>query len=148
MKTCPACNHQNPDDTRICKSCGNRLENSAGWGKTRIRDADIEAFAAGYLVADRYEIVSEIGIGGMGVVYRVRDTRLQSREMALKMIHPQLIELPEAKQRFEQEVNTCLDLLHPNIVRVHNLEEYENIGCNFLERSGRGSDKGFSRERN
>jgi len=148
MKTCPACNHQNPDDTRICKFCGNRLENSAGWGKTRIRDADIEAFAAGYLVADRYEIVSEIGIGGMGVVYRVRDTRLQSREMALKMIHPQLIELPEAKQRFEQEVNTCLDLLHPNIVRVHNLEEYENIGCNFLERSGRGSDKGFSRERN
>lgn len=83
------------------------------------------AYAPGFLVAGRYEIVKEIGRGGMGVVYRVKDRMLQNREMALKMIHPQLVELPEARQRFEQEVNTCLDLLHPNIVRVHNLDEWQ-----------------------
>ena len=127
MKTCPGCNHQNSADAMICESCGYRFDNSSGWAKTKIRDVDLEAFAPGYLVADRYEIVREIGRGGMGVVYLVRDMRLQSREMALKIIHPQLVELPEARQRFEQEVNTCLDLLHSNIVRVHNLEEWQGL---------------------
>ena len=125
MKTCPACKHQNLADALICESCGDSLGIGSGWEKTTIRGTHLEAFAPGYLVAERYEIVKEIGRGGMGVVYRVRDTRLQSREMALKMIHPQLVELPEAQQRFEQEVNTCLDLLHSNIVRVHNLEEWQ-----------------------
>jgi len=127
MKTCPACNHQNLGDALICESCGDRMEVSSGMEKTKIRDAEMEAFAARSLLASRYEVVREIGRGGMGVVYRVHDTRLQSREMALKMIHPQLVELPEAQQRFEQEVNTCLDLLHPNIVRVHNLEEWQGL---------------------
>ena len=127
MKTCAACNHQNSVDALICESCGDRLEISSGWEKTTIRSTHVEAFAPGYLVAGRYEIEKEIGRGGMGVVYRVKDIMLQSREMALKMIHPQLVELPEARQRFEQEVNTCLDLLHPNIVRVHNLEEWQGL---------------------
>ena len=123
MRTCPACGHQNLADALICGSCGHRFEISSGWEKTTIRGTHLEVFAPGSLVAERYEIIREIGRGGMGVVYQVRDTRLGGREMALKMIHPQLVELPEARQRFEQEVNTCLDLLHPNIVRVHNLEE-------------------------
>jgi len=127
MKTCPACSHQNPADALICESCGDRLEIRSGWEKTTIRDSHLEAFAPGYMVADRYEIIREIGRGGMGVVYQVRDTRLGSREMALKMIHPQLVELPEARQRFKQEVSTCLDLLHSNIVRVHNLEEWQGL---------------------
>lgn len=95
--------------------------------ETWIRDTDIEAFAPGYLVAEPYEVVREIGRGGMGVVYLVRDLRLQSRQMALKMIHPELVELAEARQRFEQEVNTCLDLLHANIVQVHNFEEWQGL---------------------
>lgn len=127
MKFCPACNHQNPDDAISCGSCGDRLVISSDLQKTIIRGTQPEAFAPGYLVADRYEILKEIGRGGMGVVYRVKDTRLLNREMALKMIHPQIVELAEARQRFEQEVNTCLDLLHPNIVRVHNLEELEGL---------------------
>jgi len=127
MKSCPACSHQNPADALICESCGDPIEIRAGGEKTTIRGTHVEAFAPGYLVANRYEIVKEIGRGGMGVVYRARDTMLQSREMALKMIHPQLVELPEARQRFEQEVSTCLDLLHSNIVRVHNLEEWQGL---------------------
>ncbi len=78
-------------------------------------------------MANRYEIVQELGRGGMGMVYLVQDEWLESREVALKMIHPQLVELPEARQRFRQEVSTCLDLLHPNIVRVHNLEEWHGL---------------------
>jgi len=127
MATCPSCNHQNIANALICESCGDRLEIGSGLENTIIRGTHVEAFVPGHLVADRYEIVKEIGRGGMGVVYRVQDSRLGSREMALKMIHPQLVELPEAKQRFEQEVNTCLDLLHPNIVRVHDLEEWHGL---------------------
>ena len=50
MKTCPACNHQNPADALICESCGDRLEISAVWEKTTIRGTHTEAFAAGYFV--------------------------------------------------------------------------------------------------
>ncbi len=79
------------------------------------------------MIAGRYEVVKELGQGGMGVVYLVKDIRLQNRLAALKMIHPQLVENPQARQRFEQEVGTCLDLMHPNIVRVHNLDEWQRL---------------------
>ena len=87
MKTCPACKHQNLADALICESCGDRMGIGSGWEKTTIRGTHQEAFAPGYLVAERYEIVKEIGRGGMGMVYLVQDEWLESREVALKMIH-------------------------------------------------------------
>ena len=65
------------------------------------------------VLSDRYRVERELGRGGMGVVYLVSDIRLQNRNAALKMIHPQLVGNPEALQRFEQEVATSLELLHP-----------------------------------
>jgi serine/threonine protein kinase len=136
MKTCPACNRQNPADALICSSCGERLGIESGWEKTRIRTLQSGDFAPGSSIADRYETVKEIGRGGMGVVYLTQDMWLEGRQMALKMIHPELVELPEARQRFKQEVNTCLDLMHTNIVRVHNLEEWEGLQFFTMEYVG------------
>jgi len=90
--------------------------------ETRVATPRQQTFGTGDFIGDRYRIVSELGRGGMGVVYLVKDRNLGDRELALKMIHPYLIANPEARKRFEDEVATCLDLNHSSIIRVHHFE--------------------------
>jgi len=66
----------------------------------------------------RYELLSEIGRGGMAVVYRALDTALQ-REVALKLLHPHLADHLEARKRFEREAHAVARLHHPSIVEVY-----------------------------
>jgi serine/threonine protein kinase/Tol biopolymer transport system component len=67
-----------------------------------------------------YEIVAPIGAGGMGEVYRARDTRL-SREVAIKILPQSVIRDPEWLRRFQQEANAAGTLNHPNLVTIHDL---------------------------
>ncbi len=77
-----------------------------------------------------YEIVAEIGGGGMGQVYQARDTRL-GVVRALKFIHPHLVSDEEFKARFLREAQTASALDHPNICTIHEVDETEN-GRPFL----------------
>ena len=61
-----------------------------------------------------YEIQSALGAGGMGEVYRARDTRLQ-REIAIKVLPSHLSQNPDLRARFEREARTISGLHHPNI---------------------------------
>jgi Tol biopolymer transport system component/predicted Ser/Thr protein kinase len=65
-----------------------------------------------------YEIKSALGIGGMGEVYRARDTRLD-REVALKILRKEAADDPERRARFEREARAVAALNHPNIVAVY-----------------------------
>ena len=76
-----------------------------------------------------YEIVAAIGAGGMGEVYRARDTRLE-RTVAIKVLHSQLIVSTELKARFELEAKVISQLQHPNICVLHDIGS-EN-GTDFL----------------
>jgi Tol biopolymer transport system component len=67
-----------------------------------------------------YEIVSMLGAGGMGEVYRARDTRL-GREVAVKVLPPALLTDPDRVRRFEQEARAASALNHPNLVTVHDV---------------------------
>lgn len=83
----------------------------------------------------KYEIVSELGQGGMGVVYKARDP-LISRLVALKTINPELVSNPEILQRFYREAQSIGALQHPNIVMVYDLGEYDGhpyIAMEFVE---------------
>lgn len=73
----------------------------------------------------RYELLAEIGRGGMAVVYRARDTALQ-REVALKLLHPHLATHPEARKRFEREAHAVARLHNPSIVEVY---DYANANA-------------------
>ncbi len=68
-------------------------------------------------VLAKYEVLEEIGHGGMATVYRAHDPRL-ARDVAIKVIHPHLRDSPEAKQRFYVEAKAVAKLRHPNIVEV------------------------------
>src|SRR5271166_6371635 len=67
-----------------------------------------------------YEILQRLGAGGMGEVYRARDTRLE-REVAIKTLSLELCSQPEALSRFEQEARSACALNHPNIVTIYEL---------------------------
>jgi serine/threonine protein kinase len=67
-----------------------------------------------------YEIVAPLGAGGMGEVYRARDTRLE-RAVAVKVLPPHLSASPESRQRFEREAKTISQLSHPNICALYDV---------------------------
>ncbi|MBI4265380.1 MAG: serine/threonine-protein kinase [Acidobacteria bacterium] len=74
-----------------------------------------------------YEIVAEIGAGGMGVVYRARDTRL-NRDVALKILPDVFAFDGDRLARFEREAQVLASLNHPNIAAIHGLEEAPPAG--------------------
>src|SRR5687768_8259800 len=69
-----------------------------------------------------YEIVSPLGAGGMGEVYRARDTKL-NRDVAIKVLPQLFASDPERLQRFDREAQTLAGLNHPNIAHVHGVLE-------------------------
>ena len=71
-----------------------------------------------------YEIVSALGAGGMGEVYRARDTRLE-RTVAIKIVPAQFSTDPVRKQRFEREAKTISSLNHPNICTLHDIGSHD-----------------------
>jgi len=76
-----------------------------------------------------YEILTAIGSGGMGEVYKARDTRLD-RSVAIKVLPAQVSADPERRARFEREAKTIAGLNHPHICTLHDVGEHE--GSTFL----------------
>jgi Tol biopolymer transport system component len=73
-----------------------------------------------------YEIVSPLGAGGMGEVYRARDTRL-GRDVAIKVLPESLSKDPDALARFEREAHAVAALNHPNILSIHDFSRSEGV---------------------
>jgi serine/threonine protein kinase len=86
-----------------------QAEDRARWEK-RLRRA----------LGDDYELLEQLGSGGFGRVYRVRDLHLE-REVALKVLHPALTQDPEVVERFRREAQLAARLSHPNIVNIYDI---------------------------
>ncbi len=82
-----------------------------------------------------YEIVSPLGAGGMGEVYKARDTRLE-RTVAIKVLSSHLSASPESRQRFEREAKMISQLSHPHICALHDVGregDVEYLVMEYLE---------------
>ncbi len=82
-----------------------------------------------------YEVLSRIGAGGMGEVYRAKDTKL-GREVALKVLPEEFAREPGRLKRFEQEARSASALNHPNIITVYDIDEHDStpyIAMEFIE---------------
>ena len=79
-----------------------------------------------------YEIQSPLGAGGMGEVYRARDTRLD-RAVAIKILPAHLSDNPEAKQRFDREARAVSSLNHPNICTLHDVGHQDGVDYLVME---------------
>jgi serine/threonine protein kinase len=78
------------------------------------------------VLSANYELESEVGRGGMGIVYCAKDRRLK-REIAVKVLPPELSFRADIRQRFLREAETAAQLNHPNIVPIYTVEERENL---------------------
>src|SRR5712692_6285932 len=77
-------------------------------------------------LGEAYTLEGEIGRGGMGVVYRARDERLQ-RRVAIKVLPPELAFQSDIRQRFTREAQTAAKLSHPHIVPIHSVGEGQGL---------------------
>ncbi len=157
---CPACHTDNTDDSRYCSNCAAPLTEAeggeAGGGPsfptrtaetpigqagpdlaslTKTIGTPLPVISKGALIAGKYEIVDEIGAGGMGVVYKAEDLKLK-REVALKFLPPELAQLPGFKERFLREAQAAAALAHPNICVVYEAGESDErpfIAMEYIE---------------
>ena len=79
-----------------------------------------------------YEIEEAIGAGGMGEVYRARDTRLE-RSVAIKVLAPHLAERPEHRQRLEREAKAISSLSHPHICPLYDVGHEDGVDFLVME---------------
>jgi len=145
MLKCSRCSAGNPEGTVFCGQCGARLfaRSPASLIPTQVSggtravatprssapgsDSSEEGrFLPGTLLGDRYRIISLLGSGGMGEVYRATDLRL-SQPVALKFLPEETARDPKALARFHTEVRIARQVAHPNVCRVYDLGEVEGF---------------------
>jgi Protein kinase domain len=80
-----------------------------------------------------YEILGQIGAGGMGEVYRARDTRLE-RTVAVKVLPPHMSAFPESRQRSEREAKTISQLSHPHICYARSITQFSPVAIEGVRR--------------
>ncbi|MGD8540246.1 MAG: zinc-ribbon domain-containing protein, partial [Candidatus Aminicenantes bacterium] len=87
---CPKCHSDNTDTARFCSNCATSLQPSEGiLVQTKTIEAPKEELTTGSTFAERYQIIEELGRGGMGRVYKAQDTEIKER-IALKLIKPEI----------------------------------------------------------
>ncbi len=79
-----------------------------------------------------YEIIAPIGAGGMGEVYKAKDTRLD-RTVAVKVLPSHVASNPEVRQRFEREARAVSSLNHPHICTLHDIGKQDGIDFIVME---------------
>jgi len=118
---CPKCQHDNPDDTLFCGKCGVKLPSNEEIEVTKTMETTKEELTSGSTIANRYEIIDELGEGGMGVVYKVTDPLNPVHVVALKMIRHKHIQ-SELIARFKAEFRILSSLQHPNVAAAIDFE--------------------------
>src|SRR5687767_2997329 len=111
--TCPSCSAENDATAEACFTCGKALH----------------AVTQGTVLAGRYEIVSPLGQGGMGRVYKAFD-RVLEEHVALKVLRPEFAREPDMARRFLSEIKLARKVSHPNVGRIH--EYGEDGGLRYI----------------
>src|SRR5712664_4908412 len=122
------CRHShtpNPTSADICSRCGSGLDIGADVGAT-LEVSDSASINTGTDFGPRYHVESLLGAGGMGKVYKARDRELD-RIVAIKVLRPDLMTDAQALQRFKHELLLASSISHPNILRIHDLGEYNAV---------------------
>jgi eukaryotic-like serine/threonine-protein kinase len=124
---CSHCHTPNPTSAEICSRCGSGLDIGAdvGLGAT-LEVSQSASINTGTDFGPRYHVESLLGSGGMGKVYKARDRELD-RTVAIKVLRPDLMTDAMALQRFKHELLLASSISHPNILRIHDLGEYNAV---------------------
>jgi len=120
---CPKCQFDNPNDTIYCGKCAAPLHPDQP-APTRTMQMPSLELSAGKVFAGRYEVVEELGRGGMGRVYKVLDKQI-NEEIALKLLKPEIAADGNMIERFRNELKIARKITHKNVCRMHDINEEE-----------------------
>ncbi len=121
-KKCPKCQFENTSDSKFCKECGTQLPSPEKIEVTETIETPTEELTTGSTFAGRYQIIEELGKGGMGRVYRVLDRQL-NEEIAIKLIKPDIGSDKKTIERFRNELKIARKIVQKNIGRMFDLNE-------------------------
>ena len=121
---CPKCQSDNPDDSKFCSNCATSLTGAeeAQRPVTQTIETPREELTTGSTFAGRYQIIEELGKGGMGKVYKVHD-RETNEKVALKLIKPEIASDKKTIERFRNELTTARKISHRNVCRMYDLSK-------------------------
>ncbi len=129
---CPKCNFDNPSESDFCSKCGIRIQPSSEEipvSQTETLKTPIKELTTGSTFAGRYQIIEELGKGGMGRVYKVLDTEIKEK-VALKLLKPEIAADQETIERFRNELKLARKISHRNVCRMYDLGKAE--GTHFI----------------
>jgi len=128
---CPKCRFENPEDTHYCGKCGARLAGSSKdfASPTETLQAPKKDLTTGSTFASRFQVIEEVGKGGMGKVYKVFDKEIEEK-VALKLLKPEIATDEETIKRFRNEIRVARKIVHKNVCRMYDLGQAE--GTHFI----------------
>jgi serine/threonine protein kinase/tetratricopeptide (TPR) repeat protein len=121
---CPKCQHENPDTLKFCGECGTQLPSLEDIEVTETIEAPKEELTTGATFAGRYQIIEELGKGGMGRVYKANDTDIKER-VAIKLIKPEISTDKKTIERFQNEIKFARKIRHKNVCQMYDLNREE-----------------------
>jgi len=134
---CPQCHFENPDTQKFCGECGAPITGSrpiadsrpVAVAQTETLRAAVKELSMGTTLAGRYQVIEELGKGGMGRVYKVLDTKINEK-IALKLIKPEVASDRETIERFSNELKLARRIRHKNVCGMFDIGEAE--GAHFI----------------
>jgi TolB-like protein/Tfp pilus assembly protein PilF/tRNA A-37 threonylcarbamoyl transferase component Bud32 len=125
---CPRCQTDNPDTSRFCGNCAAPLTSTGGAQPsfTVTLATPDDQLSRGMVFANRYEIIEELGAGGMGRVYRAEDTKVKE-QVALKLLRPEISADRKTIDRFRNELKVARRIRHKNVTGMFDLGEEGGI---------------------
>jgi len=123
---CPKCNTENPDTASFCADCGTQLIASDGQevSFTKTLLTPVKDLTQGTLFAGRYEIIEELGKGGMGKVYKALDNEIHE-EVAIKLLKQEIAADEKIIERFRNERKLARGIAHKNVCKVFHFGKEE-----------------------
>jgi len=121
---CPKCHFENAADSRYCSKCGTRIipVEEIPLSRTETLLEPFQELTRGSIFAGRYEVIEQLGTGGMGKVYRVFDKKIEE-EVALKLLRPEIVADEKTIARFRNELKFSRKIVHKNVCRMYDLSE-------------------------
>ena len=119
---CPKCQTDNISDSKYCKECATPFPaaKDADVSLTQTMIAYKDELTTGSAFAGRYQIIEEIGAGGMGTVYKAMDTEINEK-VAVKILRPEISADQRTIERFRNELKITRNISHRNICRMYHL---------------------------
>ncbi|NIM91850.1 MAG: protein kinase [Candidatus Aminicenantes bacterium] len=123
---CPKCEFENPDDVHFCGNCGDQIipSKEKDFSQTETLRTPMRELIIGSTFAGRYQIIEELGRGGMGILYKVIDKKIEEK-VALKLLRPEIASDKKTIERFRNELKFARKISHRNVCRMYDLSEEE-----------------------